>query len=117
MRKGIFDIKADTYTEPGDGVPFIRIGDLKYGMIKEGTTAWISEDAHKAEFKTVLKRGDIAISKTAYPAVALITLEECNVSQDLIATRLSKEGARFFTSEYVVSFLSSSIGIVLTAEE
>ena len=117
MRKGIFDIKADTYTEPGDGVPFIRIGDLKYGMIKEGTTAWISEDAHKAEFKTVLKRGDIAISKTAYPAVALITLEECNVSQDLIATRLSKEGSRFFTSEYIVSFLSSSIGIALMEAE
>lgn len=117
MRKGIFDIKADTYTEPGNGVPFIRIGDLKYGMIKEGATAWISEDAHKAEFKTVLKRGDIAISKTAYPAVALITLEECNVSQDLIATILSNEGSRSFTSEYIVSFLSSSIGMALMEAE
>ena len=117
MRKGIFDIKADTYTEPGNGVPFVRIGDLKYGMVKEGTTAWISEDAHKAEFKTVLKRGDIAISKTAYPAVALITLEECNVSQDLIATRLSNEGSRSFTSEYIVAFLSSSIGMALMGAE
>ena len=117
MRKGIFSIKADTYTQPGNGVPFIRIGDLKYGMVEEGATAWISEDAHKAEFKTVLKRGDIAISKTAYPAVALITLEECNVSQDLIATRLSEEGSRFFTSEYIVSFLSSSIGIALMEAE
>ena len=35
MRKGIFSIKADTYTKPGNGVPFIRIGDLKYGMIEE----------------------------------------------------------------------------------
>ena len=117
MRKGIFDIKAYTYTKPGNGVPFIRIGDLKYGMIKEGATAWISEDAHKAEFKTVLKRGDIAISKTAYPAVALITLEECNVSQDLIATILSNQGSRSFTSEYIVSFLSSSIGMALMEAE
>ena len=117
MRKGIFDIRADTYTDPGDGVPFVRIGDLKYGMIKEGSTAWISEDAHKAEFKTALKRGDIAISKTAYPAVALITLEECNVSQDVIATKLSKEGSRFFTSEYIVSFLASSIGMALMEAE
>lgn len=117
MRKGIFDIKSDTYTDPGNGVPFIRISDLKHGMIKEGTTAWISEDAHKAEFKTVLKRGDIAISKTAYPAVALVTLDECNVSQDLIATRISNEGSRAFTSEYIVSFLSSSIGMALMEAE
>jgi hypothetical protein len=27
FRKGIFDIKADTYSESGEGVPFIRIGD------------------------------------------------------------------------------------------
>ena len=117
MRKGIFDIKADTYTEPGHGVPFIRIGDLRNGMINDGTTAWISEDAHKAEFKTVLKRGDIAISKTAYPDVALITLEECNVSQDMIATKLSNEGSRSFTSEYIVSFLFSSIGMALMEAE
>lgn len=117
MRKGIFDIKADTYTEPGDGVPFIRISDLKYGMIKEDSTAWISEHAHKVEFKTALKSGDIAISKTAFPSVALVTLEECNVSQDVIATKLSNEGSQFFTSEYIVSFLSSSIGMALMEAE
>lgn len=117
MRKGIFDIKADTYTEPGDGIPFIRIGDLKNGMIKDGTTAWISTEAHNAENKTALTRGDIAISKTAYPAVALITLDECNVSQDVIATKLSTAGLRSFTSEYVVSFLASSIGMALMEAE
>ena len=117
MRKGIFDIKADTYAEPGNGVPFIRIGDLKHGIIGGETTAWISEDTHEAESKTVLKRGDIAISKTAYPAVAFITLDECNVSQDVIATRLSDKGSRFFTSEYIVSFLSSTIGMALMEAE
>ena len=117
MRKGIFDIKADTYTEPGDGVPFVRIGDLKNGMITDGTTAWISADAHKAEFKTALKSGDIAISKTAYPAVARISVEECNVSQDVIATKLSNEAFQFFTSEYIVSFLASSIGMALMEAE
>lgn len=117
MRKGIFDIRADTYTEPGDGVPFVRIGDLQNGMIKEGATAWISEEAHKAECKTALSRGDIAISKTAYPAVALVTLPECNVSQDIIATKLSQSGLRLFTAEYVVSFLASSIGMALMEAE
>jgi hypothetical protein len=35
FRKGIFDIKADTYSEYGEGVPFIRIGDLKGGLNKQ----------------------------------------------------------------------------------
>jgi type I restriction enzyme, S subunit len=71
LRKGIFDIKAETYTESGDGVPFLRISDLKDGLINEGSTAWISEDAHRKEAATTLKQGDIAISKTAYPAASL----------------------------------------------
>ena len=63
LRKGIFDIKADTYTEPGNGVPFLQISDLKHGLINEGSTAWISEEAHLMEAATALKRGDIVISK------------------------------------------------------
>jgi len=67
LRKGIFDIKADTYAQPGDGVPFLRISDFKNGLIDEESTAWISEEAHRRETATALKHGDIAISKTAYP--------------------------------------------------
>lgn len=79
MRKGIFDIKADTYVEEGEGVPFVRIGDMKGGLIEAASTAWISQDAHTREAKTKLNFGDIALSKTAYPAASFINLKECNV--------------------------------------
>ena len=28
FRKGIFDIKAETYVETNEGIPFVRIGDM-----------------------------------------------------------------------------------------
>jgi len=117
LRKGIFDIKADTYTEPEDGVPFLRISDLKDGIINEGSTAWISEGAHRKEAATALKQGDIAISKTAYPAASLVTVDECNVSQDIIATKLSNRGKSIFYEEYVIAFLCSSLGMALMDAE
>ena len=73
LRKGIFDIKADTYAEPGEGVPFIRIADLRNGIIDENSTARITEEAHLKEIATALAFEDLAISKTAYPAAALMT--------------------------------------------
>ena len=45
FRKGIFDIKADTYVAANEGIPFVRIGDLKGGLIQKDSTAWISDDA------------------------------------------------------------------------
>ncbi|WP_370206941.1 hypothetical protein [Pararhodobacter marinus] len=117
MRKGIFDIKSDTYTEQGEGIPFVRISDLKDGMIRESSTAWISEEAHKLEFKTALKQRDIVLSKTAYPAAALVTLLECNVSQDTIAVKLSETGLTEFDPEFIVAFLNSSLGMAMMEAE
>lgn len=113
FRKGIFDIKADTYVDPGEGVPFIRITDIKTGMIQKHATAWISCEAHHFEAKTALKFGDLILSKTAYPAASIVNVPECNASQDTIAVRLSKDGKRQFRSGYVVAFLTSQLGIAL----
>lgn len=111
MRKGIFDIKAETYVEEGEGVPFVRIGDMKGGLIEAGATAWISNEAHAKEAKTRLDFGDIALSKTAYAAASFINLKECNVSQDVVAVKLSKNGAKRFRSGFVTSYLNSNIGL------
>lgn len=113
FRKGIFDIKADTYVEAGDGVPFIRISDIKTGMIQKHSTAWIDRATHEQEAKTALRFGDLVLSKTAYPAAAIVTLPECNVSQDTIAVRLSADGRRHYRSGYIAAFLNSKHGIAL----
>lgn len=106
--KGIFDINANSYAEAG--VPFLRILNLRNGFIDESNLALIPELIHREEIKTELKRGDIVLSKTAYPAASLVTLDRCNTSQDTIATTLSGYGRSAYTPEAVVAYLNSVIG-------
>lgn len=106
--KGIFDINASSYSE--EGVPFLRILNLKNGVVDEGALAFIPEAVHQQERKTALKRGDIVLSKTAYPAVSLVTVDRCNTSQDTIATTLSAYGSETYQAEVIVAYLNSSIG-------
>ena len=106
--KGVFDINAESYGDTG--VPFLRILNLRQGVIDEGNLALIPEQVHQNEIKTELKRGDIVFSKTAYPAASLVTLERCNTSQDTIATTLSDYGKSRYTPEAIVAYLNSKIG-------
>ena len=115
LRKGIFDIKADSYVDSEEGVPFVRIGDLQNGMIRKGSTALIPKRAHAAEAKTALTRGDLVLSKTAYPAAAMVNLDECNVSQDTIAIRLNGLGKARFRAGFITAFLNSGQGYALMA--
>lgn len=117
FRKGIFDIKADSYTEQGDGVPFIRISDMRGGLTNSSTAEWISFEAHENEKKTALEFGDFILSKTAYPAAAFVNVAECNTSQDTIAAKLSISAKAEFTSGYIVAFLNSRIGMTLMQRE
>src|SRR3989344_7861621 len=109
FKKGIFDIKADTYTD--EGIPFIRISNLKNGLVDETDVAFISVEANEKEKKTSLQRGDFALSKTAYPAASLITFDEVNISQDIIGVSLKKEWQEKILAPFVVAFLNSKFGI------
>lgn len=111
FRKGIFDIKADSYVE--NGIPFVRIADLKNGLIDTIGMAHISPEVHAAEVKTALRLGDIVLSKTAIPAASFVNLDECNVSQDTIAVRLAQVWKEQLRSAFVVAFLNSRYGLAL----
>lgn len=111
VRKGIFDINADVYTETG--VPFVRITNLQSGLISTDDIAFIPPAIHEAESKTALFRGDIILSKTAYAAAAWVNLEECNASQDTVAVRLSPAGKKRLRSGAIVAFLNSAHGRAL----
>ncbi|WP_445219146.1 hypothetical protein ACKWRH_02255 [Bradyrhizobium sp. Pa8] len=115
FRKGIFDIKAETYVNPGEGIPFIRITDIKTGMIQKHSTAWIDRAAHILEANTALHSGDLVLSKTAYPAASLVTLQECNVSQDTIAVRLTADAKRVYRPGFIAAFLNAKQGLALMA--
>ncbi len=106
--KGVFDINADCYID--HGVPFLRILNLRHGVIDESNLAFIPETRHQEEIKTELRRGDIVLSKTAYPAASVVTLDRCNTSQDTIATSLSQYGKKTYRSEAIAAYLNSEIG-------
>lgn len=111
FRKGIFDIKADSYKE--EGIPFVRIGDLRNGLIEPTNLVYIMPEVHQVEAKTALKFGDIILSKTAYPSAALVTVSECNISQDTVAVRLSHLWQEKLKSGFVVAYLNGKYGTAL----
>lgn len=111
FRKGIFDIKASSYAD--SGVPFVRIGNLRDGLIETKDLAYITPAAHAVESKTALEFGDIVLSKTAYAAASFVNVPQCNVSQDTIAVRLSPTGRKQLKSGYVVAYLNSRYGLAL----
>lgn len=106
--KGIFDIKAETYSK--HGIPFIRISNLKNALIDKNEIVYISTEANKKEKSSSLNKGDLVLSKTAYPAASLITDEIVNISQDIIGISLKDEWLDKIKSQYIVAFLNSKYG-------
>lgn len=94
-------------------MPFVRIGNLDAGLLDTRGMAFISGDAHAAAGDTALWFGDFVLSKTAYASAALVTVPECNVSQDVIAARLSVAGQRVLKAGFVVAFLTCRYGHAL----
>ncbi|MFA4956756.1 MAG: hypothetical protein WC556_07255 [Candidatus Methanoperedens sp.] len=104
--KGIFDIKAECYSN--EGIPFVRIADLKNMMIDESQLVFIPKEENDKSKKSFLSRCDIILSKTAYPAASLVTLAFCNTSQDTIAVKIKTNS--IFLSHFLVLFLNSKYG-------
>jgi len=105
--KGIFDIKAEEYI--AEGVPFVRISNLKDGVIDENGIVFITSERNNIEKKTSLKKYDLILSKTAYPAASLVQIEECNTSQDTIAVR-TKCSEDF--NAYLAVYLNTRFGLL-----
>jgi restriction endonuclease S subunit len=108
-KKGIFDIKAEKYVSVG--VPFIRISNLKNGLIDDSDLTFIPLAIHKKEIRTEFHRNDIVLSKTAYPAASIIFFEYCNISQDIVGISLKDSWKAKLAPAYVVAFLNSKYGL------
>ncbi len=108
LRKGIFDVNASVYSD--SGVPFIRISNLRDMQI-QGDFVHIPEAVDRENHKTHLSMGDIILSKTAYAAASLVTIEECNVSQDTVAMKLEPNSG--IRSDFLVIYLNTQGGLAL----
>ena len=107
VKKGIFEIPASEYVE--DGVPFIRVSNIKDLSISRENLVFITEERHKKEIKTCFESGDIVISKSGTLANVGVIPDEipfCNISQDVIGVKLKPS----VNPLYIAAFLESSLG-------
>ena len=105
FKKGIFDIKAEVYTN--EGIPFVRISNLRNMGISTNDLVYIPESENNKNLDTFLQKGDIILSKTAIPAASIVQLDCCNTSQDTVAIKLADDS---FQSSFVVVFLNCKYG-------
>ena len=61
VKKGIFDLSPDNYLS--EGVPFVRVQNIKNGFLNDQNLVFISQTVHKKEYKTELSSFDIVFSK------------------------------------------------------
>lgn len=107
IKKGIFDIRADEYTN--EGVPFIRVSDVKTLSLNIRDMAHITTMRSRKAHATELKPSDLVITKggtvgTVAPVPPWMPL--CNVSQDIAAVSLDNSVSHW----YVAVFLASRLG-------
>ena len=107
IKKGIFDIKSDCYTDKG--VPFVRISNLKNQVIDMSNIVYIPESENIKNLNTALVRNDIILSKTANAAASLVNIQLCNTSQDTVAIKLKEDS--LVNSHFVVTYLNTSYGL------
>ncbi|MFC1561233.1 hypothetical protein ACFL4V_02025 [Candidatus Latescibacterota bacterium] len=109
IKKGIFDLKAKRYKT--EGVPFLRISNLKFFELGTQDLVYISEEDNKANSKTILRHGDIAFSKIGTLGKILRIgkrFSEVNISQNLIGVGLKKETNK----NYIFAFLLSKLALL-----
>jgi len=104
--KGIFEISAKEYVD--SGIPFIRISNLRGGLIDTEDIAYITAARSEMDGRTELTQFDLVLSKTAYPAASLVQLPICNVSQDCIAVKTSRGKAY---NCFLTAFLNCRFGL------
>jgi restriction endonuclease S subunit len=107
LRKGVFNILAESYVETG--VPFYRSSNVGAIVPKTSELVYISEKQHASEHKTALKRGDIMLAKTGKEAASVVLVDDCNVSQDVVALRPDRKQINPF---YLAVFLNTEPGVL-----
>jgi restriction endonuclease S subunit len=107
-KKGIFYILASEYRE--EGIPFIRVSNVKDQTIDHGDLVYISEEKNMEENRTCFSSGDIVITKTGNIRVSMIPkdISLCNISQDIIGVAIKDA----YNPVYISVFLSSRFGLL-----
>ncbi len=107
FKKGIFYILAREYAE--DGIPFYRSSNVGAILPKETGLAFITNEKHRAEYKTALETGDLMMVKTGRSGASIVLEPHCNVSQDVIAIKVHRDRVNpYFLAVYLNTCFGSS---------
>ncbi|MDO9155072.1 MAG: hypothetical protein Q7U47_15415 [Paludibacter sp.] len=110
IKKGIFDLNSIYYRT--EGIPFIRISNLKSFSIDEDGLVYIPIANHKKEIKTKLVPGDLALSKVGkyLGKIGAIPLRypEVNISQNIIGVSFNCED---YLRKYIFLYLTTPLAI------
>jgi hypothetical protein len=108
VRKGIFDLSPDFYR--GQGVPFVRVQNIRSGFLDEVELKFIPVGIHQREIKTELGAHDLVLSKIGtIGEVSIIPSKynRANFSQNVIGIKVDKHK---ILPGYLLVFLLSKYG-------
>jgi restriction endonuclease S subunit len=105
---------GEAYTSKEDGIPFIRITNLKYDTIDLKDVLYIKKDVHETYLKrTQLRAGDLLLSMAGTIGLTVIVpdfIHGANINQ-AIARIVLKSG---FNNIYIKELLNSVVGKIQT---
>jgi restriction endonuclease S subunit len=108
VKKGIFDISPNLYTSKG--IPFIRVQNIRKGLLEETELIFISPETHQLEIKTEIRSYDLVLSKVGtIGEVSIIPSKfaKANFSQNVIGIKINKQN---IFPGYLLVFLLTKYG-------
>lgn len=108
VKKGVFDLSPENYLP--EGIPFVRVQNIKNGFLDDQNLVFISQDVHKKEHKTELNSFDIVFSKIGTVGeVSFIPnrFPVANFSQNVIGIKID---GRTIPKGFLLFFLLSKFG-------
>ena len=117
ITKGIFDLGPEYYVD--DGIPYIRISEIKNNMIDFKSGKFISVEKNKEFPTTELHPGDIVLSKLGTKRfskqIAIIpnSIPRCNLSQSLIGIKLDLKQIESLFLLYFLQYKKTSNYLIL----
>ncbi len=98
--------KSNNYQE--NGVPLIRINNIKKGYLDLTNTAYLSERAYLMALKDIAKPGDIVLSMSGNVGMSAIVPDD--IPKSSVNQRILKFTSKNINKDYLVFLLNSIVG-------
>lgn len=101
-----FPFKSENYQE--EGVPLIRINNIKKGYLDLSDTAYLSKKDHSLSLKDIAKSGDIVLSMSGTIGMSAVIPDD--VPRSSVNQRILKFTPQNTDKSYLVLLLNSVVG-------